>query len=201
MDAVTGILGLPAMLGAVFESAIGTQGTKAGSVSYLVTLRLCFLKVLEIPVSGGEGTCIAKTTSQAEISDFLEALPPIPDGTIRIYVEEAPGKANILSAHFRSVVGTPDSGLDYESRFAETATVGENIHALVTQWESSSRWLRTKHFDPFDMRERVSNIGGLRGGALNFGGPFSLGGAIETTMAVRSICLDRQRTISKANPP
>ena len=141
------------------KRSYGLEGSRANRFSDSLDLflqqqrspRSCFLQILDLPVNGERGKCVAQTTSLREIAALLDALPPLVPGVMRVYVEELP-ESSPLASHLNAFAAKDH----YERRFSEWNTAGDKVVAMAAQWQSPLLWLRTRSFLPvgadFDLR-------------------------------------------------
>ena len=58
----------------------------------------CFLKVLDIPLTGVHGSCVAETTIVDELEVTLSSVPSLAPNTMRVYVADMPD-SSLLDSH------------------------------------------------------------------------------------------------------
>ena len=124
------------------------------------------------------------------VNASLDAIPPLGPGITRVYVEELP-EDRALSSHLDNVLDPDSANVNYKSRFTEDVAGGDNVRALIAQWESPSHWLRTQKFLSLPYRKsKLHNI-------FNPAARHQLSGHIETNTSLCSVLLAEQRTISE----
>ena len=164
------------------------------------TLSSCFLKVLDLPLSGERGTCVAETTSLEDLRSTLESVPLLGPNTIRVYVEDLPDGV-LLASHLKSTLEPYGVSIDYMSRFKKSvplsdrrlAALVECLPNLFAQWKGPPCWLRTRNILPlFSIDKALPRIHAI---LKTFSGNTLVPHNIDSTLGLCTISLDEGRTI------
>ena len=135
MDPLGGFSSLSVAVGS-FLSPLNTRSQKRDflydireSVWSNRTSLNCFLRVFDLPLSGGHGSCIATTTTFNEIETLLADIPPLTPNTIRVYFEDLPNRT-AFDAHLQSH-GLTLPKLNTMERLEKSSSLSDSLANLL----------------------------------------------------------------------